>query len=429
MNMKLIGLVFAMTCGFASAQSSPVQPFQTCEKAEKNQFYKTTDNWIIIGNELRKEFPELKKSIPDIVRLSKVLKSQDIVLVPVIIPLRPMVESNLKSPTSQQMKDYDRKIAIAAYRDALKDLNSSGIPTVDLVNSLQNRAADVFFRNDHHITPEGAKFIAQAVSAQIKRLPSYSKLSKMDFTTSVVKSEVLNGASFSIEPFCGPQPKENFTVFETKAREESNDLLGGEDPEVVYVGTSMGRDSWNLIGELKRQLRLDINDQHVEAAGAWLSMLNYFSSKEYDSQRPKIIIWEFSLYETYMDREGALPFASSGSISQVIGAAKNTCINDKIISSAKSNGMTNNITIKGNFVNLKNGYIQIDFDNLAIEKFDIILNQGNKVIKTNLEVPNRLTNRGKAYFDLPSTLESVSEISLSLPKDVKSNISLRLCKF
>lgn len=429
--LAISALILSFTIGNANAtpQSKPLPPFKSCEKAVGYQMYTTTDNWIIIGNELHTTFPELDRTVPDIVSLSKILKSQGTTLVPIIIPLRPMVVSSAKSPGSKQMENYNRDTAIQSYKDVIKKMNGLGIPTVDLVDVLKNKNPDVFFRNDHHITPEGSILIAQAISRKIKTLPVYKSIPRIDFSTAFVKQETFREPSFTIAPFCGEQPKEVFNIYKTTALNAQDDLLNDDLPQIEYVGTSMGRDSWNIIGNLQQQLKADVGDQHIEAAGGWLSMLNYFQSKEYAEHKPKILIWEFSLYETYMDRDGALPFTQPEAIQQIVAASQAPCTESSILAKTSSTEPLEDISLEKSLDLMPNDYLHFKFSNLSVKNISMdFLDKNDHKVSAKLEIPDRLMQRGQAFFMIPKQIDSLKRLRIQLPSESKSLLEVEVCR-
>lgn len=412
--------------------------FNVCPEARLAGIIDTPDSWLHIEFDLRTEFPEANAALPRIQQIASALKTQGVTLVPVILPLRPMVASTTSGSPLGPLMEYDRLKALNNFDRFVQSLDRLGIPAVNPAPSMlaQGRLKKMFFQGDHHITPEGAAVIARATAGKIKGLEAYNLLEKSRFVTTALPPIPHPDPSRTslVTRLCRgvAQPQEVVRLTQTRPAEEKADLLSDDLPEVVYVGTSNGRPMWNLVGNLEQFLKVPILDEHIEAGGAYNSMLNYLLSSSYRHNKPKIIIWEWSIEESLYNREGALPFSSPETYAQVVPAIYGECSGKVRVDSATSGLPNSSDLFSSKIYKLpasSYNYLHLRFDDLSVIALKVRFNAGKPdEAWRELHLPTRMENKGNVFVEVPSSLQTLTSVAVSAPPTAQGKLVATLCQ-
>lgn len=232
------------------------------------------------------------------VRLNKAFQDQNMQLVIALLPTRGMMHSHLIDDP-----DYHVEEAIQSYNNLVKGLRETGI-SVGAVEDFK-AGQDFYYKRDHHWQAEGAKIIAQNVAREIKKLSSYNDIPKVSYKTES-KETIDHEGTFQeyANKICGLSiESEKVPFYKTFEASGEENLFGDKTKaDIVLIGTSNSSNQashTNFDGFLKEYIGADIDNLSVSGGGVDTAMLDWFSSKEYQGNKPKIVIWEIPVYQNF----------------------------------------------------------------------------------------------------------------------------------
>jgi len=158
-------------------------------------------------------------------------------------------------------------------------------PHLDKVLSKQ----DLFLKTDTHWSPEGARAVAFSTALEIEKIFPYLTWKQEAFISKKDGKIDHKGdlTRYTVER------SESINQWMTEAKNNSDDLFGNKNYDVVIVGTSYSANSlWNFDGFLKEALGTDVLNMADEGLGPFQVMKNYLASDQYKSDKPKLVIWE-----------------------------------------------------------------------------------------------------------------------------------------
>lgn len=268
------------------------------------------DGWIFRSNTgFRDDFYISRKTQFYLKTLQQKFKEQGTDLLILYPPPRSIVHHNHVKKSDQnelKMDGQQAQTALQNYAGFIETMQGEGIHIV----GLPDLAPDVqmYYKRDHHWTPEGAREAAKAVAAYVKTLPAYEAISKTEYVTTAGEVEDYKGAFKRVfKKICGTDmPPEPRTHYETQAKSVSNsesDLFGDTHAaDVVLFGTSNSAASSNVAnfeGFLKEALGADVENMAVTDAGTDTSMIAYLNSERAKTNPAKIAIWEVPGYYNF----------------------------------------------------------------------------------------------------------------------------------
>lgn len=273
-------------------------------------FVEGEDGWVFRSNTgFRDGFFTSRKTQSYIKTLQQKFKERGTDLVILYPPPRSIVHYNHVKKSDQEqlgLNEQQAQDALQHYADFLREVRSKGINMVGLPEF--DPDLQMYFKRDHHWTPEGAREAANAVASFVKTLPSYETLKKTEYVTTAGDVEDYKGAFKRVfKKLCNtempPEPRIHYeTQAKTGAHSES-DLFGdATEPEVVLFGTSNSSTKSNVAnfeGFLKEALSADVENLAVTGAGTDTSMIAYLNSERAKTNPAKIAIWEVPGYYNF----------------------------------------------------------------------------------------------------------------------------------
>jgi alginate biosynthesis protein AlgX len=263
-------------------------------------------------------------------RLSEALAENGTTLVYVSVPSK---SQGMPQYLPEHAADYsfDQKIADQAYSDIITGLNAAGIIAPDIMTALRNATGDdrAFFGADFHWTSTGARAAAQAIGTMIKADPAYADLPVQTYVSTPTERQVaFSGMRRSLQGFCANAlpPPETLT-YKTEAVATDNadaaslDIFAASDVTIpiVLVGTSFSDSPINNFpGFIMEYTGLDVVNYAVTGGNQYGAITSYMTSDEFQTQRPRFLIWESPIY-TNLAQYGAAP------MEELIAAAGDTC--------------------------------------------------------------------------------------------------------
>jgi len=182
---------------------------------------------------------------------------------------------------------------------AMDWLAARGIVAVDLRTALGS-ISDPFLRTDTHWTPSGARQAAAAIADAASTFGlGAGNAGGTTYETRDAGPIEVNGDLLSFIPVggmapalgLGPQIIETTETIAISA--PSLGLFDTPQIPVTLVGTSFSADErWNFIGELKRELGMDVLDISAEAVGPFVPMAHYVTGPALAEVRPAFVVWE-----------------------------------------------------------------------------------------------------------------------------------------
>jgi len=258
------------------------------------------DDWLFTTEEMTGEadhIANLETSVQKIVKTHDALQTQNITLIPVIIPDKARVyKENLK-----QIRNADIS---SRYSVLLSKLHANKIAALSALDPLQRNKsiADVFMRHDTHWSPFGSKSVAEHIAKSI----TPGLLDKVHVATNKIGSETFDGdllkyvPTGALRPYIGPDDR-TIERFETTVQNNAS-LFGDTAIDIVLVGTSFSAKSdWHFDGFLKQALSVDILNMSQEGKGPFVPMRDYLKSDTFKNTPPQIIIWEIPERYTTQD--------------------------------------------------------------------------------------------------------------------------------
>ncbi len=268
------------------------------------------DGWIFRSHTgFKDDFSVKEKTKAALKELQQAFKSQGTDLVILYPPPRSIVHNAFVREATQKALGFDAARAEKAMQNYvlfIQELQEDGLHIVGLTDI--DPEQQIYFKRDHHWTPQGARLMAQAAADDIKTLPVYNDLRKTEYETIEGEAEEYTGAfKKTFAKLCNNQmPSETRIRYQTQTvkTETSQDALFGDvkAPEVVLVGTSNSAASSNVAnfeGFLKDALSADVENRAVTGAGIDTSMLEYLNSERAQTDPAKILVWEVPGYYSF----------------------------------------------------------------------------------------------------------------------------------
>jgi alginate O-acetyltransferase complex protein AlgJ len=260
-----------------------------------------SDGWLFSSEEFDYPFdPELGErtlagNLAAIAEVGERLAEDDIRLVVALLPAKARVYPERLGRYRLPAGPEER------YEASLAALRRAGVPTVDLLSTLEWAKATnpVFLRTDTHWTPFGAAVAAEAVAAEITALGPFHWLHETPFVTRGAEPRPHRGdlaAFLPLGPFydaLGPKDDILLANTTTAAGGANGDLFAEVELPVTVVGTSYSQDErWNFAGALRQALGSDLLVAAQRGGGPYLPMLDYLQGDAYRSAPPKVVVWE-----------------------------------------------------------------------------------------------------------------------------------------
>ncbi len=257
---------------------------------------------------LRGEFPDAadepatNTSIDLIRRFNKALARNGIMMVFTMPPMKTRIYAEYLPDdikVSQYMAGkYDRMVqALRAGQVNVIDLNGP------FLNSTQRKSdTPLFLRLDTHWSPAGAMLAAEAIRAGIDANPALKKTleaipeEKFAMTWGKLKVNSTQRDMIKLLPAGSPDfaAEQVLPFFVSKEQKISGSLLGdGATAAITLIGSSYSGPWYGFSDALRYTLQRDILTAWVEATrGAWVGMESYLRDDSFQTNKPKLLIWE-----------------------------------------------------------------------------------------------------------------------------------------
>ena len=262
------------------------------------------NEWLFYRYELSElsDSSRTAESVSLIQRFNKVLATQGINLAVTMVPLKMRIYAE-HLPDDIKLNDY----TVGNFERMNKALQTGNVSTIDLNTAFlgstkRNGDSPFFFRLDTHWTPSGAMLAAETIRLGIEANPTLKKAFDTTppegFKISVGNRKRPAKARDLVEQLppnaltFAPEMMAAVNVSRTQPLKE--DLFGKRAPiGLTLLGSSYSHEWTGFADALRFVLQRDVLSISVGAdKGSWVGMESYLRDDAFQTQAPKILIWE-----------------------------------------------------------------------------------------------------------------------------------------
>nr|WP_319512849.1 alginate O-acetyltransferase [uncultured Cohaesibacter sp.] len=384
-----------------------------------------------IFTDMRLHFSFSDETIQNLAKLSEVLKEKGTTLIYAPVPTKSQAMPDFL-PERAKLYGYDRKLAEQSYQTIIDRLKAAGILAVDLQSPMLAAKSEdgLFFRSDFHWTAQGSRLAAEAIADVVKAQPGYASIKKTKFKT----RELDRMVSFStlrnnLQRFCKDAlPVVESMAYETTKVDQSSgtvDLFGAEaaDP-IALVGTSMSNaEAGNFGGFISQYSSLTLTNYAISGGNQFGSILSYMTSREFQENRPRFLIWENPIYNN-LGQYGPAPWV------ELLAAASQTCqpaIEVQNIGEQQDEFFVDLASVKI----APNQAVMVDTQDQTIRNLKVeaaLANGQHRSIA--MHRGDRLRATGRFYFPLqPLEQAPITSLKLTFNRPPEGGSELQLCSY
>jgi alginate biosynthesis protein AlgX len=424
----------------ASAQSTeePSSAFgcRNLETISELQMIEGKDGMFFrILADLRLQHAFTDQTVDNIAAMAKALEKKGTTLIYMPLPTKSQVLPDLV-PAKAALYGYDAGIAVQIYNDVVRRLNDKGVAAVDIATPMRQKETNefgeyAFFKSDFHWTAHGASIAAQAVANVIKSLPAYSDVSPVRFdmqevvpeTESSSMRELLQKHCVSNLPAVAAHSYRAVRVDEETTQEGSAlDIFGGGDSaSIALIGTSYSDKAVsNFAGFLEHSAEIPVENYSISGGNQFGSILSFVTSREFQQQRPRFLIWENPIYNN-LGQFGRAPWM------EILAASLDEC------SAPLTVIPVDGAAVEANLSGIKltaDDVLRVDFGEDLGRKATFTLTDGAGQLHTrSIERGDRLRSTGRFFFslaDFPN--KDFSKVTVSFDLPAGGGTSLSICK-
>ena len=252
------------------------------------------DGWLFLTDELvvhpgREKVFHARLAM--IGRVARFLESRSIALVVVPVPDKSRLATPYRCGIERAPALADRLRRFAA------GLKARNIKAVDLSQALGTRDGEGYYRTDTHWNERGARRVAEAIAADLRRwgLAPSAQLT-FDMTAEPGRERVgdlirLAGLDQVSRPM---RPRGDFES-PVRIKQIPKQAVGILDdvaaPEVTVIGTSFSRRG-GFIGFMSLILAAPVANMAQDGGGVFTAAIDYFSNPAFTETPPRVIVWE-----------------------------------------------------------------------------------------------------------------------------------------
>lgn len=396
-----------------------------------NELYQGDEGHLFLKYDYRETFGHDTAAFAYLKRFVAALESQNIQLVTLVLPPRTMIYSESLVSSS---RPYNLDLGYQNFVAALQTVRDIGIIAPDLATPFLELAKTdaVYFKRDHHWTPEAARVAAKAVAEAVQDNAIYQGLSKQEFSTTQDGLAPLDDATYMlrVEAVCGVEIEdEPFNAYVTEQAEESSGAgLFGDAPKipVVLAGTSHSAiEKFNFAGFLQEELSTDVLNVAKSSGGQFAGLMQYLPDEELRAtvDEPSLLVWEREFQGSFVQ-----PFIND--LRQLIPSVHGTCSVEEAVASRTveaEGGKRLDLGLPSGIAG-SNHYLVADIADLSIKNPSVYLKYSSGA-EERLPLGNPRV-RPKHFFMelLGADAGELNQLSVEFPKDVFGTITLKICK-
>ncbi|AGX86519.1 alginate O-acetyltransferase AlgX-related protein [Candidatus Symbiobacter mobilis] len=261
--------------------------------------------WLFYEYDLINESfsPGIQDSIDVIWKFDKILKSNGIQLVFVLVPVKMRIYEKYL-PNDLIMKPFMAE----NYDRILKKLGEQNVAVVDLNTAMlksSDRDSDMpfFFRMDTHWSPTGVIFSAKTIKEYLANKKEFQDILNSIPSTNYILTQSKRKVHSKIRDLLMMLPQDSpahrypldryYQVSVSKSAVKE-DVMGATSlGSIALVGTSYSQDWTGFSDALRYVLQREVLTVAVNAdQGPWVGMLKYLRNDAFHSVPAKILLWE-----------------------------------------------------------------------------------------------------------------------------------------
>lgn len=261
------------------------------------------NEWLFYRNEISTppDAATVDVSLDLIQRFNKVLSANGINMVVAMVPLKMRIYPE-HLPDDIKPNDY----MLGNYERMKKTLQDGRVDVIDVNTAFLNspkRASTTpfFYRLDTHWAPAGAMVAAEAVRAGVDASPALKARldsipeEKYELSNHRRQNSKARDLTMQLPPNSPTLAFEQVTPMKvSKAQAGKQDLLGNRPAlGITLMGSSYSSEWTGFADALRYTLQRDILSVSVGAdQGSWIGMESYLRDDAFQTQAPKLLIWE-----------------------------------------------------------------------------------------------------------------------------------------
>jgi alginate O-acetyltransferase complex protein AlgJ len=290
-NLSRLGFTATIVCALGAVSVHGSEPLGIVGK----------NDWLFLRSEISSpaEAAGKAETILLIGRLNKVLAANGISMAFTMVPAKVRLYAE-HLPDSIKLGDY----MSSNYDSMSKALQAAGVTVIDINAPLMKsplRDSDpyLFYRLDGHWNFVGAKLAADSIKAGVDANPILKKTldaaPEVTFQRNVEKRKRPSKAGDLIAlvpPNSGTFAPEQVTWVRVIRNQDQSDSARAP-VSITIQGSSFSQDWTGFVDSLRFVFQRDVLNVSVPAhIGSWVGMENYLSSDSFQTNPPKMLIWE-----------------------------------------------------------------------------------------------------------------------------------------
>jgi alginate biosynthesis protein AlgX len=432
-------VMFALANSAAAAEVSSFE-CKNLEKASDLQLMEGRDGMFFrIIPDIKMYHPLTNSTIDYIAELSASLKAQGTTLIYVPVPTKSMILPDLLPPQAQQY-GFNPVIANSVYDDVIARLKAKNVLAVDIAapmrSDAKNKNGDLaFFRTDFHWTAQGARPAARQIAELLSAQPEFTGKPNLDNEPVELAAEKIPSTMRKIvQRYCNlAVPEAMAHPYEFKGEpagifadqpegETTTDIFADSATKAIaLVGTSFSDMTVsNFAGFIEHYTGMPVENYSIAGGNQFGSIISYMTSREFQENRPKYMIWENPIYNN-LAQFGDAP------LKELLASAANNC--GQKLPFEKVDTKTVSVDISGLTLNGNEAFLADiggDRGRKANFVFTYIDGQNRQRL---IERGDRLRATGRYYLPLEDLAgEDFHKMSITFDADVDENTSVELCK-
>ena len=290
---SLYGAILASVLGMAVAQAAGATP----TIIGKN-------DWLFVRYEfaLTSDVKDTQATVQLLQKTSKLLSENGVALAVVIVPSKIRIHAE-HLPDSVKLDPYTAD----KYETVAKTLTDAGVNVVNLnqpflSSPLRNSDTPLFLRLDTHWAPAGVLLAAQTVKAEIDKNPvlktALAATPEANYAFSWSKKKINHRARdlvLLLPKEAQNYPFEQILMFKSDRVQatQAGLLNAGDNVAVTLIGSSYTNKHAGFPDGLRFTLQRDILDISIPVdQGPWVGMESYLRDDAFQTNKPKLIVWE-----------------------------------------------------------------------------------------------------------------------------------------
>ncbi|MEZ5667935.1 MAG: hypothetical protein R3F55_10980 [Alphaproteobacteria bacterium] len=395
--------------------------------------------------------PYSRESFHYIRRLAEALKWRGTNLVMAVTPPRGVVLHAFMDPDRPEHAAFSPERTYANYSANIEVLRQAGVIAPNLLDAVLVddpvlRTA-VYFHDDFHWAPQGARLSAEAIAQAIRAHPDAARLTAHDFALeSLGFRDTYGPYSDAVDQICGVRPpSKRYEFFATpeapagpatsadllidEPAESSESLLFGPVEEnIVLVGTSFSQrvnNDANFPGMLAHYAGAFVDNRAVAGGGLTTTIEGYLRSRDFQNQPPPFLVWELA---AYYDIDGEPAFFRA-----VIPEALGECAAADAVASGAAelrDGRAVLVAAAGGApIPVDRTFLFLEVDDLSLVKFTLEIEDATGFVdRVPIDRSTRVLNDGRFFLELLDLGAPVVEVRLAYDGDHRGDVATRVCR-